>query len=473
MTIAACPACHEHVTLPVGAEPDSVVRCPLCQEECALRDYLAQLPPELIVVDDPSSSDTTPGAWTIGQGVADDTTVAIDNAPADSSKFAWAPEQPAVVEPTDSDHNSDLPAFDFTAGSAPQAAVVAPASRPVRPKKNPIVEMAKVVAGGLLAVPLALLILLWLPGRWQRDPLQIGPSLGRTIPWIVPANLRPYRSALEVDSERSADNHRRPSHPSSSRLKVVPTQEPQVGGTAPGSLPASGASANQNQPQDLSDTAAAPAVPPKSMPSNADNADPEAEFDLVVGVRNATRRTADELHTALEKAVQANVQWDARGDTSPTVEDQLSSQLYAAFAQLGEVITYVDPHGSGVRESVGTVNSLLMSMAMYPKKLAALGNSAGVWLDRKDRDSSGVLLFGTVKRIRLSGQLYETQLELAARQRRTLSVISRVDPKGLYGTKDRLLVLGAIVADPATNLAGYTGKEPLVIMAGFPVPIGR
>ncbi len=100
-----------------------------------------------------------------------------------------------------------------------------------------------------------------------------------------------------------------------------------------------------------------------------------------------------------------------------------------------------------------------------------IGNRAGDWLQRKDRPNNGVLLFGTVKRINYCGQLFETELELAAQKRQTVFIISKIDPKPVYSARSRILMLGAIVDDPQSNLAGYEGDLPMVVMGAFPVPI--
>lgn len=472
MTIAACPSCHENVTLPADAQPDSIVRCPLCQDECKLDEFLAQLPPELIVVNDARSPSEDIAAWSF----PDESQAQTDELSSDSEM----PDQVQLDSASDSAaDDSDVPAFDFASGSAPEVAVVVTSTaRTPRAPKKPAVEIVKVVAGGLLAVPLALMILLWLPGKWQRDPLQVGLAIGRVLPWIVPANCRPPKqsSGPEFQRDISQRPQRRPeaaprsptlrSKPKSQAddmtnknvLVVPPPADRGVANSKPDGKPAS--AATTEEPSEL-----------PSIVSPAAATQPAA--NRVIGVRNAVRRTGKQLHAALETAVQANAAWDARTSQTPASQTELIGQLYAAFARLGEVITYVDPHDDGVRETVGAVQSLLLSITMHPTKLAALGNGASQWLEKTDRDSDGILLFGTVKRVRLLGQLYDTELDLAARKQQTVSIISRMDPNGIYRPADRILVLGAIVDDPIANLAGYEGKQPRVIMAGFPVPIGR
>ena len=98
-----------------------------------------------------------------------------------------------------------------------------------------------------------------------------------------------------------------------------------------------------------------------------------------------------------------------------------------------------------------------------------IGNQANQWLQRTDRPNQGIFLFGTVAQIRATGQVFATELELASLKKRTVTIISRMDPSGFYKPNDRILMLGAIVSDPATNLVGYDAGESMVIMGGFPV----
>ena len=48
---SACPKCQKQVAIPDGAEPESRVRCPLCDAEYALSEALALAPPALILID--------------------------------------------------------------------------------------------------------------------------------------------------------------------------------------------------------------------------------------------------------------------------------------------------------------------------------------------------------------------------------------------------------------------------------------
>ena len=510
MTIASCPSCHEQVTLPAGAQPDSIVRCPLCQEQFALREFLTQLPPELIVIDGPPS-EPEPPATTTEWNFSSSSAAEVNDLSSSDSNVLGSVTWQSAVQPQEhatesrSDGAEEALPFDFTPGSAPQASVVLePTPRAPRVQKKPAVEIAKIVAGGLLAIPLALLILLWLPGRWQRDPLQIGPSIGRVLPWLVPANCRPVKSSLVPNQDRSSSNEQpvvgrsfqsenpraTSSSPSAmtqkSRANAAPAQKATTRSkTSSASTSPRSSNASEPKPPAPSHNKASavskkPVIDKPSHAGSKDGADASltdanGSQRIIPGQNTPVPpRTSKQLRAAMAAAERANDAWDARTAGNVSTENKLTDQLYGAFAQLGDVITFVNPQDQGIRDSVGAVQSLLMSLAMRPKKLAALGNRAAQWLKQEQRSSDGILLFGTVKKIRMAGQLFAMDLELAARQRRTISVISRADPKLICSPKDRVLVLGAIIQNPAANLPGYAGKQPFVVMAGFPpVPIGR
>ncbi|MEO8498517.1 MAG: hypothetical protein ABI614_25925, partial [Planctomycetota bacterium] len=162
MTIANCPRCCEQVSVPAHASREATVRCPFCQEEYSLAAALDQLPPTLIVISDfgetPAATvDDEDSPWSaIGRGGDDADEVAL--APLDDAS-------PAVP-------------FDFANGSAAAGGkaktVIRPSTRARKPKGSPIKSVLSIVIGGLLAFPIAQLILWYLPGEWKRDPFRVG-----------------------------------------------------------------------------------------------------------------------------------------------------------------------------------------------------------------------------------------------------------------------------------------------------------
>jgi hypothetical protein len=54
-------------------------------------------------------------------------------------------------------------------------------------KRNPVIEVIKIILGGLLAFPIAYLILIWGVGQ---DPLNLGPTISKSIPFAVPKKFQ-------------------------------------------------------------------------------------------------------------------------------------------------------------------------------------------------------------------------------------------------------------------------------------------
>jgi hypothetical protein len=153
---------------------------------------------------------------------------------------------------------------------------------------------------------------------------------------------------------------------------------------------------------------------------------------------------------------------------------ETTEQFYASFAQLGHAVTFADTSSGDVRSYVQTLLNMLTAFGEQPKKLAMIGNRGAEWLRQADRSNDGALLFGTVKQIRYRGLLYETTVALAARgDDRTIMVVSTRDPKTAFSVNSRVLILGAIVANPQATMVGYEGDEPQVVVAGFPVPLSE
>lgn len=189
MIILNCPHCSEPVTASPGMRATARVRCPLCLTEYALAEALQKLPPALIALDEPGAEESgelqLEPAWDARGGES-------------SSGATWMTSDPGSA-----------------AATGPR---VVTRARPKRPAKSPLVEVIKVVAGGVAGLVIAVLVLWWFPvERLRRDPLQLGPKVG-AIPWlkfIVPVSFRP-KSLVEEDGESNSTR--------------VPPREPKFGG---------------------------------------------------------------------------------------------------------------------------------------------------------------------------------------------------------------------------------------------------
>lgn len=177
MTTAACPKCHDEVTVPPGAPRVARVRCPWCREQFELAEVLDRLPPMLEIV-------SAPGA--------------AKEATEDLGGFEASPEQEFRLQES-SEPEARGPSFDFSGNGPATATAAAPSvaarprtakpttsARPRRKEKSALAEIVKVVLGGVVGLVLAQLILWWLPGEWSRDPFEMGPKVSKYVPLIVP-----------------------------------------------------------------------------------------------------------------------------------------------------------------------------------------------------------------------------------------------------------------------------------------------
>jgi len=60
-------------------------------------------------------------------------------------------------------------------------------ARKGKAKRSALKEVVSVVMGGLAAIPIAQVVIWW---GMQRDPFEVGPPVGRYVPWVVPQEFR-------------------------------------------------------------------------------------------------------------------------------------------------------------------------------------------------------------------------------------------------------------------------------------------
>ncbi|MBP88953.1 MAG: hypothetical protein CMJ64_19935 [Planctomycetaceae bacterium] len=513
MTIANCPRCEEQVRVPAGVSADATVQCPLCREEYSLAEPLRKLPPELLVVDDMSASPVDDadieGSWDTAEEAPDEAQPA--------SEFAFAPV----------DAGDATSAFDFDNGSASGASPISnvrSSARRAKPKGSPMKSVLAIVIGGMMAFPIAQLILWYLPGNLKRD-FGAGPVVAKYIPAIVPAKFR-GTAANSDDSEsvipefdagefsfdnnsqtsggngqngnKRRNNKKPPAEENSSgngfelpetegaftaeTINAEPiTGEPTEEGPEPvapgvpvpefniGPLPTATTDVPA-EPAKAVDTVG-PVVPTKETRSaNPDAPDPRPEEEretptLEVGsLRGARPYSSSEVADSFSKAQAVSTAWDMA--TEPAKMIELRQPFYESMSHLGQVLAFTNDGSEDKVAKSPEIRRLLIQIGRQHKKVQSIGEAQAVWIKwpHKKRGTDGVCIHGTVASVEQHGELFETVVESNGW---SVPVITRDDPSDTITVGKQVLVLGAIVPTPAARLGGYKGDAKVVILSGL------
>lgn len=509
MTTVSCPKCSDEVALPAGASPKATVRCPLCQDEFFLSDILDSMPPPLIVVNDPEASASaipeTPAFGSAAAGIG-------------TGELALGDPEPVSVTPSFGIESSVAPA---TSGK-PTARKRRAAPRPKK-KKSPAMEVVKVVLGGIVGLTIAQLILWWNPWK-PTDPFDLAPKLKAAAPWILPAEFRGEKKQKAGNDETTGK--KTPAKPMATPGKqdelptltfVDPNKTGAVGqpkesrrpgrkSKRPGSygIMAAGnadatADVSKTKPAAVPDDPLDPEIaqpgttdlggdlvgdlsidldptkmldpPPSPEPDDSETESTEpADIAPSTPTRfpNARKMTEAELNEARKDAQTIARAWNLAEDADSM---ELLGQTYRALAELGEAITFA---GQDSKLDEADVAGVLKSLADDDKKLALLGRAGAVWWQRSERDNAGVLLLGVVKSTEQHGDLYETKLAVSDGDSIVIvSLYNETDPADILKVDSDVLVLGAIIEDPASSLTGYEGDAESVVWSRLSVAVPK
>jgi hypothetical protein len=240
---ANCEHCEGIIRIPINVRPDSSVSCPHCNSRFELANVLNQQVPEIQFVDGPapspveittdevkidteSGTEQTDGKFVVPPQLAagikkrrrrrrksssegsSSSRKAGPLSEAESNRLARRKDR-AVEEREKLQQQREAAALrsrikqDGSTTSSSRSRSRG-ASRRKTSKRSPVFEAFKIGAGGLLAIPIAYLLLMWI---FSRDPLQLAPKLNAVLPILVPSKMKPDDStdlpAATEDSNRS------------------------------------------------------------------------------------------------------------------------------------------------------------------------------------------------------------------------------------------------------------------------------
>lgn len=215
LILGNCLSCQGLVRVPSKAPSASVVQCPHCSESYQLAQILDQAVPELVIVSQPAPKADVSNADEIKIKEREAFVVPPQLSKgakrlkrrrhrSDDGSGGLGKSREKNGETGVSSRNSDKGSSSFT--EVERRSRFSKKSRRSTAKKNPVVEIMKVVFGGILAVPIAYLLVLWV---FRQDPLSVGPRIGNVAPFLIPETLRKdgeSNNGDSNDSDKTADD---------------------------------------------------------------------------------------------------------------------------------------------------------------------------------------------------------------------------------------------------------------------------
>jgi hypothetical protein len=215
-----------------------------------------------------------------------------------------------------------------------------------------------------------------------------------------------------------------------------------------------------NSPPDKSADEKKPIDQPADVASrtSADAIAPKADVSFSVDDVTAAVAAAERSNAALADAVKAN-------DEAKLKAARLAN--FRAMSHLATAVTFAKSADSKQSEELSTLKSqiaisLASSAAATPDEREIIGGYARVGLGSKSRKESGLLMAGTLKSIDPHGKFYESQLELPGA---TEPIVLITPQKPAAGEGSDVILLGAVVNEPAKNLPGYEGTADRAVFA--------
>jgi len=203
---------------------------------------------------------------------------------------------------------------------------------------------------------------------------------------------------------------------------------------------------------------------PDQHPAAAANEQPAESIapksDVSFSIKDvAAAMTAVEQSSAdLAEAIKAN-------DDSKLKTARVAN--FRAMSHLASAVTFAKPADAKEADQLAAIKSqmaasLASSAAASAEEREIVGGYARVGVSSKARKESGLFMAGTLKKTEPHGRFFESQLELPGAMAPLVLVTPR-KPLAAEGTD--VLLLGAVVNDPAKNLPGYDGAAETVIFS--------
>ena len=319
-------------------------------------------------------------------------------------------------------------------GRRPEAGRSGLRPRPVR-RKQSAGSVIGVIVGGLLALPIVLVILLW---GFRRDDFGIARALPEPLVFLVPAELRVPR--LPLGSEG-------PPMPRLPRDGFMGDTPDVMGETADVAV----AGVDPPVTSDAGTTPAAGALLPE---------DPLLDAADVALLEMATARAGVMLTAVI----------DVPDDAPDEMRKRALVEWYKSLAAVGEQAAEAEQVITDAGRSAAAVTRPLVTMVQQiverPGVAEELATLAEQWMQATKRDAEGVVFPGTLLDVRRVGGVWVSTVRAgdAGTSPLTVTAMSRQRPATPEGSE--VVAFGVVVADEVIWAASWVASEPEVDTGG-------
>jgi hypothetical protein len=521
MTIVRCPRCKDEVTVPSKATGRALVRCPLCLEEYLLAEALANSPPPLVII----GGEVERGAIADLESGIDDYRVAggfspdafDSSAPAADSSVATAPALRGPTRPRRKEPSSLIFMVNVVGGGivamplallalwwafrvdpldlGPQIAQYAPWIVPQQFRGKPSLGSSdspspKAVAPSATATspaadssstadatetPAA-------PpsdaahskkNRSQKKPATTEPKEAaelQTLPSLdEPGKLPGTRLEPVIDTPVLKD--RGAAKPRANQKSAEPAR------TAAASVDLPDAKTLRIQlppaairsPGVVGGLAKSPSLDRPPMPDLTDLLPDGFPSIVTPPAADRPQPTPTQFADAVDGAAATLSKYDGLPKGDGDGRRAAFTDLHAAACELGRVVSHVSIADADLSESVAKMQTLLDSLAgkSGASKISAIKFlTAQRWSAQKN--DQGLIAAGIVKDFKSAGPLFEVALDASVRDTSlTIPLVTANNPQDLAKIGDEIVALGRVIDQPKTNLPGYEGDQPRVLLLGF------
>ncbi|HEY1068158.1 MAG TPA: hypothetical protein VGE52_18690 [Pirellulales bacterium] len=482
--LTSCPRCDVSLFVPLALltpEPHGRFRCPACQAEVDVPEAFAAV------------HKTVLEAIPIGEDGAVLTTPAVPLAPAavdstgtaEPAFFAFAPpgtaanQSDATVDDDedasdDADESDDAPSPGFGSfrGGEEGESNLAARRRRSSGGGSLIRSMLGIVLGGVIGIGGGLLVLRAVQGDKFRSPIPL-PK----IPWVADLFKTADHPADDAPGEHPADA--RPEFTRGGPLTEMPViplpegmettppdrrkrrpglgEEETTGGSSrPVSTASVGTSERPAPPADEPRVRPLPAATSAAMPAATGESTAPVDF-----VKGAPKRSLGDVSQAMAAAAGKLL-------NAPPGETPIDDVVYDELSKVGETLAFLEGGDAKTVAPFRDGAGKLLTSAVFGRPNVDAAAAMGVKRVTGDSPSgTGVVLAGQILKMTPENGLWVFEVE-PRNSNQTVTVLAAERFNVI--AYERIVLAGAVVADPAVNVVGYKGNAERVVWAGY---IGR